>query len=253
MKHVAVTSPFFVQAPYVLIENIQDVKEYAEEIENLTTNAIGRIMSSNISMERFDHYLSKTNQGDGILLTSFLQCKIKGGNPLIESGSILHQKILSITTSVMDGEKIIVNPSGGYTTLPDDWDYIPVDKPEQPVYYHIAEKPSLINLENDPELEEWTKKYFESNNLELSFVKELRKHDLEDLTEIFKEFKLKGGYGLYVYTTGLDIPQMYEYCDAACDAGLTKIVIDLNAGEEDEHIDLFNSFKDEIDMEMVTL
>jgi len=251
MKHVLVTSDYFENAPYILLNDLFDLIEYGEMISESTAESVDKLIKSDVSWDRFDHFVDTSNPGDNALFSTYLTCKIKGGNPILEVGNFISDKLRTIAKYINKGETVIVNPKGGFCTLADDWIVTEVDSPTEPVNVVIAVNPSLINLENDPELEEHTLNYFKDNDLELSYVTRLRSYDKESLTTIFEDFTALGGYGLYVYTTGIDIPQMYEYCEAAVAAELRTIIFDFNAGFSDDHKDVIAKYEDQIQFEVL--
>lgn len=96
--------------------------------------------------------------------------------------------------------------------------------------YTIKENTQYINLENDPELEERTRQYLGERDANYSHILNLHKFSKANLVKVFTEFKANGGSIVHVYTTGTNVPQMYEYFDAAKEAGLNDFVFEFNAG-----------------------
>jgi hypothetical protein len=253
MKHVLVTSDYFENAPYILLNDLYDLMEYGEMIKDSTTESVNKLIKSDVPWDRFNHFVDTSNPGDNTLFSSYLSCKVSGGNPILQVGDFIDSKIRTMANYINRGETVLVNPKGGWCPPSSDWIITEVDSPIEPVNVVIADTPSLINLENDPELEEHTLNYFKDNDLELSYVVRLRSYDKATLTTIFKEFKAKGGYGLYVYTTGIDIPQMYDYCEAAVAAELVTIKFDFNAGFNDDHKDVIAEYEGQIQFEVLLL
>lgn len=104
--------------------------------------------------------------------------------------------------------------------------------------YHIAWGCKIINLENDEHLESRTLEYMKSHDYiskeEFSYITECHRYDTESLTEIFLKFYGVGGEEVYVYTTGTNVNQMYDYLEAAIKAELSSLVIEFNAGIDDD-------------------
>lgn len=254
MKHVLVTSDYFENEPYIKLDDIDDLIEYSGMISDATSESIARALQSGIDPEHYyTHMLNAENHGDGVLITSYRDCVINGGNPLFKSSDHLSEKLRTIGKYVLKGEIVLINKKGGFCTYIEDSDWIitDVEAPAPPVNVFIDENPSLINLENDPDLEDRTKEYFEENELELSYIKRLRKYDMKELISIFKDFKEKGGYGLYVYTTGMDTKQMHDYCNAALNAKLTDIVFEFSAGYDDPQRIVVDNFKGLINIKVL--
>lgn len=88
----------------------------------------------------------------------------------------------------------------------------------------------------------------ESNFGKFSYITNLRVFDKEDLIDIFKEFLASGGEVLYIYTTGQDVGQMYQYTEAAIEAGIKEMILEFNSGINSKHEEFLNDFKDEINI-----
>jgi hypothetical protein len=96
--------------------------------------------------------------------------------------------------------------------------------------YSIKPDTSYINLENDPKLEDFSKKYLQSKDENYSYIVNLGHHSKEQLTDIFSEFVINGGHTVYVYTTGMKTDQMYQYFDIAYNCGINNFEFDFNSG-----------------------
>jgi hypothetical protein len=132
---------------------------------------------------------------------------------------------------VANGETILVNNVGGYCTYdPDYYTIINVRETEIPKNYVINEGTKYINLENDPELEQHAIDYLERVDQNYSYITNLASHDYHSLVEIFGEFLKAGGDTVYVFTTGMNVEQMYEYESAARHAGIRKFEFEFNSG-----------------------
>lgn len=241
MNRVLVNSKHWQNAPYMLISNIDDLIEYKEVVGEALSNSITNVLRSNVAPEKWDHLLWGKNLGDSSLLAGLLDCNINGGNPLFRSGEIVDQKMINMLTHLNKGEQVLANYNGGYCFYNEEsMSMKPDDTYVEPVNYKLADECSYINLENDPELEEHTKQWFYNRNMRVSYVVNLRRMIGADLIKIFKRFQMKGGHTVYVYTTGLDIPEMYEYSDNIIASGIKNVIFEFNAGITDEHKDVIN-------------
>ena len=83
-------------------------------------------------------------------------------------------------------------------------------------------------------MEDFAKKYLSKKDECYSYVLNLYSFSQEELRAIFEEFKQEGGEILYVYTTGLNVPQMYAYTEAAMKAGIKNFEFDFNSGINDD-------------------
>ena len=156
------------------------------------------------------------------------------------------QKIKNMLDSVQAGETLLVNSVGGYCPFTEGYhkiieesEYVAIRKRT----YVINKNTKYINLENDPELEEHTIKYLTSIDPNYSYICELRNYNIEELVEIFKDFQDNGGDTVYVYTTGMDVPQMYDYTEAIVQSGIKKVEFEFNAGYDMEHDGIIEDLK----------
>lgn len=241
MKKVTVTTTFWREGETdtgFLIRNLSDLILYIEHQSGLLLNDFFYACKNNIRKEQWDHFYSSP-LGVG---TTF--AKMKGTSPLFESTNLLDTKHAGMAKTLLQFGAVFVNQNGGYHNFTDETHTILTEEEivlDRPKFTIIADRPSLINLENDPDIENHTVKYFKEHNLELSYICHLRNYSKKDLVDVFTEFKTKGGTGLYVYTTGMDINQMEEYCNAAIDAGLETILIQFNAEISADHVELLDS------------
>ncbi len=224
------------QAEAVILRTAEHVKEYFDVIEEDAGRYLGKMIASKSPIDRWDHMITKTPEG-GIMLASISACKIKGGNPIIEFDKHLNQRAQNIFWSVaVQGKIAIVNSVGGYFTVDDDssivreWD----DTSAREFTHVINEGSKYINLENDDDLEARTREYLQPLDSKFSYITRLNQYSQDELTEVFEEFIRAGGQIVHVYTTGINVPQMYEYVDAAIDAGITEFVFEFCAGMTDE-------------------
>lgn len=153
---------------------------------------------------------------------------------MLEMDGLIQQKFLNMADNISKGRKLLVNPLGGYCFMTDDVNILSEDSFETAfqLTYSIKANTQYINLENDPELEERTRQYLGERDPNYSHILNLHKFSKDDLVKVFTEFKENGGSIVHVYTTGTNVPQMYEYFEAAKDAGLNDFVFEFNAGTE---------------------
>ena len=244
LQEIEVTAEFFpknVSDKGYLISNETDFCSYFEIEEEKFISDIRSAIASNMSVSSWDHIYGLLGFGTNI-------AKVTGGAPLIEASNILNQKQLNMLEMINDGKLIFVNKNGGYHEFKHETHKIikqkdyEVNKRENIVF---ANKPTLINLENDPELESRTFAYFKQFDIEVSSICNLRTFKKNELVDILNEFSDKGGHGVYVYTTGNDVPQMIEYINAVAESKLDTLIIELNKVKTDE-IDKAFKYADKI-------
>lgn len=222
MKQVLVETTLAQKIPYMLIENFDDLAEYSETLGRGVDRTISRLMRSDVKIERWDHMIGK-NDPDGVMGGAIVTAQFKGTNPLYEVGPLVDSKIRSMLKFLDKGHRILVNTVGGYCpftegyhTIIEESEYVGV----RAATHVISKDTRYINLENDPILEEHTKDYLGSVDSHYSYICELRNYNHDELVDVFKRFISYGGTTVYVYTTGMDVPQMHDYSKAIIESGL---------------------------------
>lgn len=223
----------YIEGTWLLLENFNELTEYMEFTSGRVMAQITRLLKSKVGPERWDHMITRTPEG-GILAAAIMYCQTHGKIPLLEMDGIIQKKYLNMVDKISKGQKLLVNPLGGYCTMGDDVVILSETTFETAfqLTYTINKNTQYINLENDPELEERTRQYLGERDPNYSHILNLHKFSKDDLIKVFTEFKENGGSIVHVYTTGTNVPQMYEYFEAAKDAGLNDFVFEFNAGTE---------------------
>jgi len=223
----------YIEGTWLLLESFNELTEYMEFTSGRVVEQITRLLRSKVSPERWDHMITRTPEGS-ILAASIIYCQAHGKSPLIEMDGIIQQKFLNMANNISQGKKLLVNPLGGYCYMTEDISILSEETFETgfQLTYTVNENTQYINLENDPELEERTRQYLGERDPNYSYILNLHKFSKDDLIKVFTEFKENGGSIVHVYTTGTNVPQMYEYFDAAKEAGLNDFVFEFNAGTE---------------------
>jgi len=236
MRHVEVTSSYFKNAPYIYITNAKELGEYFEALDNGVYETIEKAIKSGVTPERLNHIIDRDDIGDQVLAVSYARCSTEGGNPLVGMAPAMQNKMQMLGDHLMKYGSVLINKAGGFCNADKDWVITDVPAPAEKPKFKFAKNPSFINLENDAHLEQHTRKWFQRNNYEISFIKKLRRFSLEALTKIFTDFKEAGGKGIYVYTTGIDAEQVHDYCDAVIKAELTDAIFEFNSGKPSDHV-----------------
>lgn len=219
-----------------LIRDSEDLIGYFGMVSERAGKYLKRLLDSRVNPNRWDHMITKTPEGL-IMSTTLIDCTVNGGSPLLEYDKHMSRMHWTMMEHVIiRGTPLVVNDVGGYFPLDDEsmvvkeWEHTP----EREHTYHIAADCKYINLENDETLEQHTRDYMRElgymDHKEFSFICELHQYNQDELTEIFKKFVKSGGEVVYVYTTGTNVPQMYEYSKAALAAGIRIFDFEFNAG-----------------------
>lgn len=228
LQEVEVSADFFpkgVTDKGYLIRSESDFCSYFKIEEEKLIHDFKTAVDENMPVSRWDHIY-------GLLGFSTKTAQITGEAPLLVADKILSQKQSDMLEMLSQGKSIFVNKMGGYHEFTDETHKIVEQKDyifNKEDFINIAENPSLINLENDPVLEKHTLQYFKERELEVSSIINLKRFHKEDLVKIFNDFADKGGYGVYVYTTGAGVDQMREYIDAVIESKLNELTIELNS------------------------
>jgi len=234
MKIVTLKSKHGEVGEYTMIDTPQALLEYLIYMGAVTTNKLTSVFKSKVDPSRWDHLITKDLAGS-MLAGGWIDASVNGGNPLLKMAEHLKSKELNFIKLIEEGEIILVNRVGGYCTFREDYYTILEErKVDVPKHYIIKENTKYINLENDPQLEKHSIEYLKTVDPNYSYITNLSVHTFEDLIDIFCEFVEAGGDTIYVYTTGMNIEQMYEYTEAAALAGISNIEFEFNAGISNE-------------------
>jgi hypothetical protein len=249
MQQVTITTTFWRPEETdtgVIIANMDDFREYFDLQSKELFGDFKNAIINQIPKERWDHLSGKLGVATNI-------SKIKETNPLIEACDMLDKKGLSVLNILVSGLSVFINESGGAHAFSDDTHTIlesqefTRSKNKKVV---IAKNPSFINLENDPKPENHTIEYFKSQNLEPSYIFNLRNFDKEDLIDVFSEFTVQGGHGVYIYTTAMDVEQMAMYCDAIIASDFNSVIFHFNSEIDGRHEKIISKLKEHgIDVE----
>lgn len=221
----------------LLIETIQDVFDYQEHLANNTSLTFSKVVAARIPVDRWDHYGHEGEYGNSFNM-AVQKCKIFGGRPIMEFDKISNSKCVAILGQIHKGHKVLINKVGGWCpvmesihTILEVSEYSP--KSDRKVVINSGTQ--YINLENDPKLEKRTIQYLSSVDKNYSYVLRLCEFSKEELVKIFEEFKLAGGRTVYVYTTGSNVHQMWEYSEAIIKSGLKSVEFEFNSGYDNKH------------------
>lgn len=230
MRTVVVKMPHG-EGEWIMLSTPEELLEYSAHVSEKVVEQTTRLLKSQANPNRWDHMITATPEGS-ILAGALASCKIKGGRPIFEMDAVMQRKFMNMLEHIAKGEHVLVNSRGGYCTMHEDFEILStsvLDTGFKPTHV-INKNTTYINLENDPELENRTKQYLGERDPNFSYVLNLRKYDKTALTAVFNDFKANGGKIVHVYTTGMDVPQMYDYFEAAQTAGLNDFVFEYNSG-----------------------
>ena len=224
----------------ILLESIDDLNEYKKIVRNAEHSTMVKFVKSNEPAERLDHVLYGLRPIEKALGSlAVMKGTLKGDNPIYHLGDCGDQYLIGLIKIINEGEKVFINPNGGYCSLKSGSINVlsveEIDHYSNDVHYYIDKKSKVINLENDAEIEYEAREYMNKNfNRNYSFITELRLLNDRKLKQIFNEFTKIGGNTVYIYTTGRDVEQMYNYSKCAIECGLDKFIFQFNSGMDDK-------------------
>jgi len=235
MKLTNVKDEYGVLHKYFLIKNFDELREYADSMNSKVSDTINRVLKSNVPQDRWDHLTERSDAG-GIMSAAIMRSKLTGENPLYTMEPLFLEKLKTMSGYLLKDETLLINENGGYCTYtPGCHTILSEEEYVEPTTYMINKDTQYINLENDPDLEERTEEYLGEVDPNYSYICCLRKFSEEELVGIFREFMANGGTTVYIYTTGMDVPQMYSYCDAIIESGLKAVEYEF-VGEDNQGI-----------------
>lgn len=243
-----------------IIESELDLDKLMDYTKRSGEKVAERMVKTDLPVSKFDHLSGGTGLQDGITNLSVIRSKLTGRNPLYGIDDAVSDYLRTATKLLHEGYKVFVNEVGGMTPVDEkileiisevDVEEIEVNKPK-PLLRKYGQ-PKSINLENDPELERVAVDYMKDILKDRGrwgdyfwAVTELRDYSHSDLVDIFDKFQEKGGYIVYVYTTGMDVQQMYDYSSAAIESGLDYFIFDFNQGINEDIQEFINWLKEKV-------
>jgi len=242
MKTVHIKDKFGQEHDYIALKTIRDVMDYGAMLDEEVSNVVHKLVTSDIPVDKWDH-LRMTGDGGGVFHGAMATAYVNESNPLFEIPALVSGKIKRFFDFIENGETVLVNENGGYCYFMPSYHTILSERE----YVYSREDTSVvrsytkyINLENDPKLEKHTIDYLSQKDKNFSYVLNLRNYNVEALTKIFRKFIENGGKVVYVYTTGIDVPQMFDYSEAIVAAGIKHVEFEFNAGENPRHADVIS-------------
>lgn len=233
---------------YILLENNKDVFLYFLHVEKGLKEYLKKIIKSKVPVNRWDHCCSK-GQGESIFTLSVNLSYINCINPIYLMDNVLQTKMKNFYENIEKYGNVIVNDNGGYCHLIEDMEITSEEsfsfEIEDLLTYVVKPNTQYINLENDPMLENYTKEYLGNIDPNFSYILNLRKFSIDNLVKVFNEFNDNDGHTVYLYTTGMDIPQMYDYSNALIKSNLNNIIFHFNAGINDDILGVIEYLKNQ--------
>lgn len=226
----------------ILFESLDDVKYLDKPLKRAEKGVLTKFVKSGESMDRLDHVIPGFKPLEkAIACLAVTNSNFFGLDAVYLLPNSSKTYIDSLTSMLVRGYQVFQNRSGGLCPVEGTLEILEVIEDylteiKEDASYKIAENSKVINLENDWELENKSVDYMNERFTpwSYSYIKDLKTVTESQYKRIFKKFKEQGGEYVYVYTTGIDVEQMYEYSIHALDAGLSKFIFDFNKGLDKE-------------------
>lgn len=256
MKTVTVQFPHLNDqvAEMYLIDSEEGANEYFSFNQNIARKCFDIALKSRLPINKFDHMIPYGGTVEASIMRMALvrsqhndvDVDERGysvfNNPIYQIFPAAKEKEFFIRKAMEEFGQILVNKSGGFMPL-DKSKYIILEEKEAEIYHaapddELNEGNKWIVLENDYSLPVESRKFLEKMDPNFSIVFDLRGHTTERLIKTFEYFKKNGGEVVFVYTTGLDVEQMYEYVKCMKIADLNTLKFHFNTGRNPD-IDKF--------------
>lgn len=224
-----------------LISNLGDLFDYKEMTDSTFVNGIKSLIKTDVPVDRWDH-LTYKNEFGNLLKHSLIKCETHGGSPLLTIGEVYDEKLRNMGNHILNGNRLLVNDLGGYCFV--DCEYEKVDYYKKKIHSVINENTTWINFENDPVLKAYTNEFLGNIDKNFSYVTETYSISKDELIDVLIEFKNKGGQGIWQYTTGINIDQLYMFIDSGIEVGLKNFVVNFNSGNNNSIQKLIDYYSD---------
>lgn len=225
------------EAEGLLFENVGDLKLLREELTKAEEGVMMKFIKSGESYDRLNHIVSGFQPLErSIANLAILKRMISGINPIYNLGICSEEYLNTLRSQLVKGRTVFMNKNGGLCPVEGTLEILEIIEDsaifkKYPKYY-IGKAPKVINLENDFEIESVARDYMRKTfgDSHYAHITDMKTLSEREFNKIFKEFVEKGGEYVYVYTTGLDYEQMYEYSKYALQNGIRKFIFDFNCG-----------------------
>jgi len=227
----------------IIFDSITDIKLLSPSLKQAEVSVLRKFVKSGESPSRLNHIVSGFSPLE-YCISSLAMAKSqfnKNDNPLYLLGESSEVYLAQIVALIMRYGCVFMNDKGGLCPMfdKDGGNYLEVlesevitEYPKRSwLNYKIGENTKYIVLENDCELERKAIDYLETvDRWNYSYVKELIMFDEDNLKLVFDKFVKAGGKVVYVYTTGINNEQMYQYSTSAISSGIKKFEFYFNSG-----------------------
>ena len=163
-------------------------------------------------------------------------------SPAMALGEAMGEYRNSLFNHVMDGNRVLVNKVGGWQILHAKDEHKVIERKPYDIRNRRLEplhhgEPKVVCLENDPKPEKHAIERMRKEWDGYVVILCLREYDTHELEQTLSDLNAKGVNDVYVYTTGGDVPQMYEYLDALVAAGMRRLFMEFTGNSREEHVD----------------
>lgn len=245
-----------------LIEDSDDLAAY-EKLQMRYAEATFMLgLRSDCPLGKFDHLIPSSGPLTGIMRMAWHRSQSNpvegpdlGNNPLYQLIPSVHLKIDAIRRGLVRGDRILANKDGGY--MPYVEKLVEIVSIEDGLLDDTIKKDLIrpnskwIVLENDFVLPDQSLVFLKEMDKSFSIVYDLRGHSDSQLEGALRQFKFNGGSTVFVYTTGLDVQQMYDYTKSIKSVGFDRLVFYFVAGVNREINDFIRFAEGLMDVEVL--
>lgn len=227
----------------ILFESLDDIKYLRPALKKAEAGVLTKFVKSGESPDRLNHIVWGFKPLEKCIANlSILHGSCYDVNTIYTLGNSSEVYIRTLSSQLEKGTQVFQNSNGGLCPVKGSLEIVEIlenelTELEEEASYKIGENSKVINLENDWCLEDNAINFMEKRfgaYKTFSYIKDLKATRKHQYQNIFKQFKQQGGEYVYVYTTGIDVEQMYEYSMYALDAGLNNFIFDFNKGLDKE-------------------
>jgi hypothetical protein len=219
-----------------LLLEASDLKVLSAKLKESELGVMKKFIKSGESVGRLDHIVYGFQPIEkAIALLACTKANVLGTNPIYMLGDCSEAFLNTALTMIARQGSVFMNSSGGLCPVDGTLEILEVLEEtndfEKQVKFWMGKNSKVINLENDFEIERASREYMRNRFGEnYAYIVDMKALPEREFIKIFTNFVEEGGKYVYVYTTGIDVEQMYEYSKYALQSGLRDFIFDFNCG-----------------------
>jgi hypothetical protein len=225
---------------FTAIDNLEDLALFMDAENKGLSQHVSQLIVDRVPPKKWDHCIGDHPS----LALSVTDAYIKeDANPFSHLPNAIGMRRQVLTDCINKHGVVWVNKNGGCCSPTKTMTIVersPLIKLSINDLYTIKPNTRFLNLENDPELEQYTVDWMQGNDPHFSYLTSMRYFSNKQLSAVFKEFCAAGGTSLFLYTTASDVVQMDRYLTLAKAAGIEHCLFHFNQGYTQSITDCLN-------------